>query len=359
MVSNRLLPKINWIFLVLAIGTLIFGITSLGSGNNPQNLEVRTPTGLETDNNPSSTKPLDFYKNIISNRNIFSRTPDLPQTKPEPEKLFLLKGIIFDPKNKLLCSAIINYLPLNKEKPYYEEDDIYGWSVKLIEKSKVILINTRTREELILTTASDTLASGSGSGNTPTPLKPEEYKSYPIDREKLSKMPMEQIKQEIKTMLKDLPPEFIYEKIEEFTGITKTEITPNIKLDDYATNLFMISQGGTVPGDGEKIVFGAQVNPDNTPLNQSTNFKTTDTRIYASFPNQGGLAGLSKVIVRWSNTTDGTIAYLGTKPINPNSTHNYVYVEKRKGWAKGIYLVELFKVDTTEKIALGRFEIKD
>jgi uncharacterized protein YerC len=357
MAANRLLPKINIGFLVLAIGILIFGITSFGSGNNPQSLEGTAPAGGENEINPGNTKPLDYYKNIVSNRNIFSRTPDQPPIQKGPETLFILKGIIFDPKNKLLCSAIINYCPLNKEKPYYEGDELYGWTVKIIGKNKVTLINNNSKEELVLQPASDTSVASSDNSNSPILLNPENY--YQLYKDKRPAMSMEEIRQQIKKTMQDLPPEFIYDKIIEYTGISQTEISTAKKLPEYATDLFMISQGDAIPGDGEKIGFGTQINPDNTPASPSNNFKTTDTRIYASFPNQGGLTGLSKVIVRWTNTADNSIAYVGTKPINPNSAHNFVYVEKRKGWAKGIYLVELFKVATAEKIAQGRFEIKE
>lgn len=166
--------------------------------------------------------------------------------------------------------------------------------------------------------------------------------------------------EEIEEIAKTLSPEVIYQQIEEYTDVKRHEISPDITIKDYLLRLFEISNIPNTSGKGEKIVFSSVINDDYTAQNPSSTFDVRiNQRIYASFPNKGELRNLSKVITRWVNTSNGSISFLASKSISSSARNNYIYVEKEKGWNKGVYHVELFRVDTLEKVAHGSFQMKD
>lgn len=296
-------------------------------------------------------------------RDIFRRSPPKNQTFPGPAGALKLSGIIFDASH--LSAAFIINPATGSEGVYYEGDQLTAgttnWTIKRIEKKQVIL-TTSAGEELVLSLTPDVTAAASGVINSQPSVKinPDEFTGYKIDPRLIMALPDDKVTQEIKNLVKGFPDEFIYQKIAEFTDISQTEISHTVKLEDYATKLILAVHGGNFAGGGEKIIFGTEIKPDNTPVNPSLVFHPQkDRRIYASFANEGALKGLSKVVTRWTNTSDRTIVYVGKTSLTPTSANNYIYVEKKKGWSKGVYLVELFRVDTMEKIAQGRFEIKD
>jgi hypothetical protein len=151
----------------------------------------------------------------------------------------------------------------------------------------------------------------------------------------------------------------LLEKIENKLGCKPGEISPAIPLDEYYKKVSAIVEGKNVEGVAEKIVFGIEVNDDNSVKSPKETFNQAENkRIYTSFQTECPFKGLSKVITRWVRISDGFVAYAGLQPINPTSLNNYIYVEKANGWIEGVYQVELFRGDTLMKIGQGKFTVE-
>lgn len=347
---------INVLLLLTAIALTILWATSKPSAmENPP--PIKSYGNIIRAEKTTDVKPLEFYKEVVMKRNIFAKvTPKLTVNVISPQTRFKLTGIAFDPKR---FSAAFIYDSVKKiDAAYYEGDPLDEWTIKKIERQRVILINAN-KDEAVLTQIPDTV-SASNQISLPKGNRGDEFTSHKPETERITPERVNEITKGIKEILKNTSPEFIYDKIEEYVDISRTDISPNVKLDDYATRLLLLNEGADISGQGEGMTFGTTVKQDNAPINPTTTFNATrDKRIYASFPNAGLLQGLSKVSTRWMNATNGEIAYLGTQPINAAAPNNYIYVEKAKGWSKGIYQVELYRVDTMDKVAQGRFEIKE
>lgn len=200
-------------------------------------------------------------------------------------------------------------------------------------------------------------------------LKKKGTKTFAINdasMEKLTKSIAERIVDgdfsEVEDIVDSLPPEYIRSFIEKMTGITSKDMPEDdADLAGYFTNIFRLIQGSQPEGGPgaliEDISFTLRVNPDNSPISPTAVFKSADRRIYACFRNQGALEGLAKVVTRWMNKTTKEVMSLGPKPINPNAPYNFVWLEKKDGWAGGEYLVELFDTKTLALIGQGTFMV--
>lgn len=355
----------HFINILLLLGTITLSILWLIPGPTIEETKniLLIPSVKPSDEKPTpfTGKTLDAYREAVEKRNIFKPSPkQFPKTVAST--LLKLTGIVYDPVKPHLTAAFILNTTVNMEKGYSENETVAGtdWVVQKIDRYRVWLVNN-VGEPMVLSLTPDVSAAASGEKTPPKPpVLPPDFAPYKIDPKLISSNLSGGIAKEIHNLIKDLPPEFVYQKIAEFTDISQTDISPNVKLEDYVSRLFLLSQGESLAGAGEHIVFGTTVQENNVPENPLLEFsQNRDKRIYASFPNEGALKGLSKVVIRWTNTNDGTIAYLGTKFIDPAKPNNYIYVEKKKGWTKGIYQVELYRVDTMEKVGQGRFEVKD
>ncbi|HLD36612.1 MAG TPA: hypothetical protein VJC37_07800 [Planctomycetota bacterium] len=133
------------------------------------------------------------------------------------------------------------------------------------------------------------------------------------------------------------------------------------KLDEYGLKVCLLMEDGqidAVEGQAvESITFALRVNPDNSPISPTAVFKSTDRRIYACFKNQGAFEGLTKVVTRWTNKTTKEVIKLETKPIDPNASYNFIWVEKKEGWPAGEYAVELLNTKTLALIGQGGFKV--
>jgi len=158
-------------------------------------------------------------------------------------------------------------------------------------------------------------------------------------------------------IVNSLPSIKVRDLIEKTTGITASDMPDDdSEIGAYFINLFRMIYGQTpVTGTVSTISFALRVNTDNSPISPVTVFKIGNRRIYACFPMQGTLAGLSTIIHRWRNKNTGEIMRMETKPITPNATYNWTYLEKKEGWPAGEYAVELFETKTLSLIAQGMF----
>ena len=172
----------------------------------------------------------------------------------------------------------------------------------------------------------------------------------------------EAVEQYIDIMAKTLPPAFIREFMKQTVGLADDDMPKDdASLGDFGKNLFRAIQGEqTKPIQGqsvENIAFTLRVNPDNSPIAPQSIFKSGDRRVYACFQNQGSLKGLPKVVTRWTNKTTREVIGFGPKPLNPNTAYNFIWWEKKEGWAIGEYEVELLSTQTFQKIGSGSFSI--
>lgn len=242
---------------------------------------------------------------------------------------------------------------------YSKGDRVEQWKVKKIEKNQVVLVDSAGKE-IILKLGAGKAPVTTTRPITPPPVEPP-ITSRPEPRPPVSVNRAELLSR-IKPLIETLPAETIYQGIEDITGISRDDIPPDTNLSEYVAKLMQVSQDGILrdetPENVITIAFSLGVNPDNSAKTPTSSFIPTDKRIYASFLNQGTLKGLKKVVTRWTNISiGGNIVYIGNKPIDPSAYYNYVWVEKKKGWAAGLYQVELFETGTLVKIAQGRFEI--
>lgn len=291
---------------------------------------------------------------LVSVRNIFVSSPR------NPIDVFAglrgkwgmkLSGTIIEPGQPAV--AFIRDESGNEEL-YYEGDKIDNWLIKTIHKDEVILENP-TGNQMVLKMGGLVSAKTPPPPNLPPPLPGVDITQL------LPLKDNEGIIKQLAPLITSLSPEVVHQRIEEVTGIPQQDIPPGTNLPEYIGNLIKISQDGVLVGNNASLApisFSTAVNPDNTPQKPQNVFNESDKRIYACFASEGNLKGLKNIITRWINLEGGVIIYLGTKPINPNASTNYVYVEKTKGWSKGLYQVELFLTSNLTPVAQGRFEIK-
>lgn len=249
---------------------------------------------------------------------------------------------------------------MGSEEIYSEGDSLDHWKIKKIKKDRVILVDANGKEMILK------LGVGGSTATTPvttapSPLEPTTLRNTPTTRP--PRVSRSELISRVKPLIDTLPAETIFQGIEDITGISRDEIPSDTNLTEYVTKLLEVSQDGILRDETSSnvatLTFCLKVNPDNSAQTPASSFLVSNNRIYASFSNSSGLKGLKKVITRWTNiSTGGNIVYIGNKPINPSSTYNYVWVEKKKGWTVGLYQVELFKPGTLIKIAKGRFQIQ-
>jgi len=169
------------------------------------------------------------------------------------------------------------------------------------------------------------------------------------------------LKNQIYNYLLDKPREEAIPIIIKYTKFSEEDLPPEgADLAQWASKAYGISDLGEtfdIAPDSTAIMFSTTVNPDNSPANPQSSFLSGDRRLYACFSSQGAVAGLNKVFVRWTNITTGVIENFNALALNPAATYNFVWYEKKDGWLQGEYKVELFKTQTTDKVAEGVFTI--
>jgi len=271
---------------------------------------------------------------------------------------YIVTGTIIDPSGPV--AFIVNTVN-NGEKICKIGDWVDGWEVIEIAQESVTF---KDRNGNIKTIEVKKQWGGSMGGKVELPPQiagipgaGDMYKRVLEGKESI-----EVVEQTIASLVSILPAAFVRDFIKQNTGLTDDDLPKDdAKLGDFGKNLFRLVQGeppATAQGQQlENITFTLRVNPDNSPIAPQTVFKPGDRRVYACFPNQGSLKGLSKVITRWSNKSTNKVFQLETKPIDPNAPNNFIWVEKREGWPAGEYEVELLNAQTFGKVAGRKFNV--
>ncbi|MBI4711910.1 MAG: hypothetical protein HY762_01185 [Planctomycetes bacterium] len=289
--------------------------------------------------------------------------PVNPVTQPTRLNL-VLKGTIIE-TGRTPIAFILNQ-STGQERSYPEKFKIDGWEITKITEGVVTLTNEKGE------TTKLTVDKGWSGAITPQSIDSvlkdvagmaAVTGGIPYDiLEKLANksVSVEELKPQIKSIVDTLPPKFVLEQIQKFTGLDGADIASNTDMGEYVTRLLQLNQGEAIApvGDYVTISFAAKVNPDNSPIEPATSFKTTAPRIYSCFQNQEVLKGLTKVITRWTDTTNGEVIYLGTKPLDAASAWNFIWVERKQGWTPGTYEIELLTAGKLEKVGGGTFKVE-
>ncbi|MFH0889202.1 MAG: hypothetical protein V1871_08350 [Planctomycetota bacterium] len=162
----------------------------------------------------------------------------------------------------------------------------------------------------------------------------------------------------IKSFVNTLPQEYVRNKLEESFGLAISEETfKNCKPTEVVLILHKVADDFTPKGE-KSLLFSVQVNPDFSPISPTTTFRPNTKRIYACFKNEGVLAKLDKVIIKWTNQTNKNIIYWNVFMLNPDANYNHIWVQL-ENWDVGKYLVSIYKqIQDVEPVACGEFEIK-
>ncbi|MFH1230453.1 MAG: hypothetical protein V1709_03035 [Planctomycetota bacterium] len=294
----------------------------------------------------------------------FKEEVKAPQPTMALKPNFILTGTLIDPTSS--TAFILIPTKSNEERVCKIGDKIDDWEVIDILPVEVKLKNSKS--EIISLTMqkqwtnpvtapgkfNEAIKSITNQVNIPG-VSPELMNNILSGNE-----PREKVDAYLQAAVAALPSVYVKELINKFTDIPIEDMPADDKLGEYAKNLFGLFEGqspGNTVENRENILFTTSVNADNSPISPTISFKAGDRQIYACFANQGALTGLSKLVHRWINKGTGEIIKLETRPIDPNTPFNFIWVRKTDGWQVGEYEVELFKTQTLEKVAIGNFTI--
>ncbi|MFH1230502.1 MAG: hypothetical protein V1709_03300 [Planctomycetota bacterium] len=162
----------------------------------------------------------------------------------------------------------------------------------------------------------------------------------------------------IKSFVNTLPQDYVRNKLEEGFGVAISEETfKNYKPAEIVLILRKVVDDFAPKGE-KSLFFSLQVNPDNSPVSPTSTFTTDTKKIYACFKNEGVLAKLDRIIIKWTNQTNKNILDWSAFMLNSDANYNYIFI-KRGDWDTGKYLVSIYKqIQDVEPVACGEFEIK-
>ncbi len=272
-----------------------------------------------------------------------------------------LTGTIIEPD---FSAAFILDTKAFKESLYYESDSVCGWVVEKISRNQVVLCNSDNKR-IVLPLLRQQASSGP---KLPPTDKPAQGFYTPAGLDNLLRttsldtalnLARRLPEGTVESILDKLPQGYLRDKLALTELGLSIEDLQGVKPSKLIASLLKVAQAEIGSG-GAPLYFTTQVNSlDNSPVKSGSVFKNKDYRIYACFLNQGALAKLDSVIVYWANTSKNQIVYWGCQPINPNASYNYIWVEEKSGWARGTYLVALFKhAKDKDCLAQGKFKVK-
>jgi len=315
-----------------------------------------------------------------------TRTSPAILGKEEQIKLeFHLTGSVILPNFK--AAFILNTLT-KQEQMYQEKSSLYSkdygvWIVYNIASSEVVLhqyhqdgsiameyVLKVTKKPIDEPQIDEPETGGITRTFKPGEKNPEQSNPDNINAaspEQLDKMSINEIMPLIKTIpesliqtvLNTVPQDYLKQRLME--SPLDVAITPGLfatyKPADILNILRKTAEDFTSKGEN-LILFSLVVNPDNSPISP-TNAFPAEKKVYACFKNEGVMAKLNPVIVKWANLSTTQIVYWRAFMINPEAQWNYVFLRPEKKWETGKYLVTIYKqVQDTTPIAYGEFEIK-
>lgn len=160
-------------------------------------------------------------------------------------------------------------------------------------------------------------------------------------------------------IINTIPQDYLRRKLEEspLGAAISDETFKNYKPAEIVIILHKVSNDFTPKGE-KSLLFSLQVNPDFSPISPTTTFRHDTKRIYACFKNEGVLAKLDRIVIKWTNRTNKNIIYWSALPLTSDANYNHVWV-RLENWDVGKYLVSIYKqIQDVEPVACGEFEIK-
>ncbi|MFA5795218.1 MAG: hypothetical protein WC980_09185 [Candidatus Brocadiia bacterium] len=277
-----------------------------------------------------------------------------------------LNGIIIEPGRP--ATAFIEDLISKQSGWYIENERLNEWIIVKITEDEVTLRNNageisrltieRTWGAAITNSVVDLVKGAQNIVNMASPANMADMAKI-IEPMLKKDVPIEQLRPQIQAIINTLPRKVIEDQLQTL-GIAPSEIPPDTNLTDYAIKLLAIGRNEqvTISGAVVDMLFSLQVNKDNSPMTPTKILPIGKYRIYACFPNKDALKGISKAIIRWNNQTSGETVSMKLHSLDPNAPNNFIWLEAKEGWTRGTYEVELFRVNTAEKVASGIYRVE-
>ncbi|MFH1228761.1 MAG: hypothetical protein V1701_12775 [Planctomycetota bacterium] len=277
-----------------------------------------------------------------------------------------LNGIIIDPPRP--ATAFIEDTVSKQSGWYIENERINEWTIIKITADEVTLRNDSGEIARLTIERSWGADLTQGVVNIVKGAKDIISMASPLNMSDLANIiepmlkkdvPTEQFRPQIKALINTVPRKVIEDQLQA-VGIAPSEIPPDTDLTDYAMKLLTIGRNEQVATTGAvvELSFSLQVNKNNSPMTPTNTFPTGKYRIYTCFPNKDALKGMPKVIIRWNNQTSGETVSMKLHQLDANAPYNFIWLEQKDGWTSGQYEVELFRVNTAEKVASGTYRVE-
>lgn len=156
--------------------------------------------------------------------------------------------------------------------------------------------------------------------------------------------------------LEKLREQEVIEILENILDIKDEELPLNVSSKEFATKLLYIATNNEEEKVYENISF---VNENKSSDEMFDNvFDSNTKKITATFDTSSYED--SKVLTKWINKDTGDVLLFDFYKINPDIKENYIWLEKKNGWKKGNYKVEMYSLSNNlEKISSNEFNIND
>jgi len=165
----------------------------------------------------------------------------------------------------------------------------------------------------------------------------------------------------VESVLNALPQDYLKQKIQDSPiGMAVNAETYRNHTPAEVINMLRKAADDYTPKGEKMLVFTTTVNKDdNSPISPTALFNPEPKKIHACFANQGPLAKLDKVIIKWTNVTKKKVIYWSAFMVNPDAAYNFIFVRPEGRWETGKYLISVYKqVNSSDPVAYGEFEIK-
>lgn len=83
------------------------------------------------------------------------------------------------------------------------------------------------------------------------------------------------------------------------------------------------------------------------------------SKIFAVFENSDALQGIDNVYAVWRDLNDDSLTFSEYEPLHRNAVYNYVWLELKDGWSRGVYQLDLADSKSPSRIlATTRFKVQ-